>query len=87
MSNFTKKQIKVDSNLSKILNVPIESYVSFADITKKVYEYIKVNNLRILSTKIDSSHEKPSVTPRFCFTCGFGLERNAKFCNKCGKLQ
>jgi len=87
MSSFTEKQIKVDTNLSKILNVPKGSYVSFADVTKKVYDYVKMNNLRIPSIKTQSRQKNNELTPRFCFNCGSVLDSNSKFCNICGRKQ
>ena len=81
MNSFTRKDILVDENLSKILEVPAGSYVSFAEVTKKVYEYIKVNDLRKREDK------KQLRTNKFCFQCGAKLPSKAKFCDKCGRRQ
>lgn len=81
MNSFTRKDILVDENLSKILEVPAGSYVSFAEVTKKVYEYIKVNDLRKREGK------KQLRTSKFCFQCGAKLPSKAKFCDKCGRRQ
>lgn len=73
----------VDENLSKILEVPVGSYVSFAEVTKKVYEYIKVNGLR----KSVEDRRRRRVTSRFCLYCGARIPYKAKFCDKCGRRQ
>ncbi|MBS7644951.1 MAG: zinc-ribbon domain-containing protein [Candidatus Bathyarchaeia archaeon] len=83
MSDFTRKDIMVDENLSRILNVPVGSYVSFADVTKKVYSYIKVNNL----IRRVEEEGRGGGTGKFCFKCGAGLPPKAKFCDKCGVMQ
>jgi|YelNatPaOPRAMG01_1025707.scaffolds.fasta_scaffold11231_4 ribosomal protein L40E len=83
MNSFTKKDIMVDENLSKILDVPPGSYVSFADVTRKVYNYIKVNNLvrRVEEEGLEKEGWK------FCFRCGARLPSKAKFCDRCGTAQ
>ncbi|MGC8850219.1 MAG: zinc-ribbon domain-containing protein [Candidatus Bathyarchaeia archaeon] len=73
----------VDENLSKILDVPAGSYVSFADVTKKVYSYIKVNNL----VKRVEEERQEGRAAKFCFKCGAELPPKAKFCDKCGIMQ
>ncbi len=88
MSNFKRKEIMVDENLSSILNVPIGSHISFAELTKKVYDYINVQNLRIGPTlKARSRRKREAKKPRFCFKCGSELSPNSKFCDRCGRMQ
>ncbi|MEM2122782.1 MAG: zinc-ribbon domain-containing protein [Candidatus Bathyarchaeia archaeon] len=73
----------VDENLSKILDVTPGSYVSFADVTKKVYNYIKVNNL----IKRVEEEKQVREAGKFCFKCGAKLPSKAKFCDRCGVMQ
>ena len=78
MSSFKKKEIMVDENLSNILNLPVGSNVSFADITKKVYDYVKVNKLKRPGSPEgrDKQGYKAQET-QFCFKCGSRLVANS----------
>ena len=41
MSTFVKKNIVVDENLSKILGYEKGRLISYAEITKGIYDYVK----------------------------------------------
>ena len=78
MSSFVKKVVKVDENLSKVIGIKKGILVSYAEITKGVYDYIKKNNLK-------ADREKPTPSKKiYCFKCGAEIERKVKFCDRCG---
>jgi hypothetical protein len=86
MSSFVKKIVKVDDNLSKVIGVKKGAMVSYAEITKGVYDYIKNHGLKVS----DKGEElERSVTPkrRYCFRCGVEVEPRAKYCFRCGVEQ
>ena len=80
MSTFTKKMIYVDENLSKVIGYNISELVSYSEITKGIYEYIKKNDLK-------KEPDKKKLTEKFCFNCGNKLPSTILYCDKCGKKQ
>ena len=82
MSSFVKKSVKVDSNLSKVIGMRKGALVSYAEITKGIYDYIKNNDLKVQEGKPVSSRSK-----RYCFRCGVEQEPKVRFCHKCGMKQ
>lgn len=85
MSALQKKIILVDDILSKVVGREQGSFVSYAELTKGIHEYIKKNDLR------KASAEKPSESApsgvKFCYGCGADLASGSTFCDKCGKKQ
>ena len=88
MSGFTRKEIKVDEKLSSIFGIPIDERVSYADLTKKLYDYINSNQLRITDQSQRKGEQQTSIiAQQFCFNCGSRLPLDSKFCDKCGRMQ
>ena len=83
MSSFAKKNIIVDGNLSRILGYEEGRLVSYAEITKGIYDYIKDHNLR----KEEQTPAKTAKKDRYCFNCGAKVLSKAMFCDKCGRKQ
>ncbi len=83
MSSFAKKNIIVDGYLSRILGYQEGSLVSYAEITKGIYDYIKDHHLR----KEEEPPAKTTKKDRYCFNCGAKVLSKAKFCDKCGRKQ
>jgi len=62
MSGLTKKTITADRTLATLLGVAEGELVSYAQLSKGLHEYIKVNNLRNLqSTQPTSSSVRPAA--------------------------
>lgn len=81
-----KRVIKVDDNLSKVIGVRKGSLVSYAEITKGIYDYIKNHDLKV-SGKLEEAEKPVTATRRYCFRCGMELEPKAKYCYRCGVKQ
>mgnify|MGYP001034147576 CR=1 FL=1 len=85
MSALQRKIILVDDNLSKVVGKEQGSFVSYAELTKGIHDYIKKNDLRKGSTETTS--ESTSSGVKFCYGCGADLAAGSTFCDKCGKKQ
>lgn len=77
--------MRVDDNLSRVIGVKKGVLVSYAEITKGIYDYIKNHGLKVS----DKAEEETSTTTmrRYCFRCGVELEAKAKYCYRCGVKQ
>ena len=80
MSAFSRKMIRVDENLSKVIGFNKGDMVSYTDVTKGIHGYIKKQNLR-------KEPNKKKVTITFCFNCGTDVKVNALYCDRCGTKQ
>ena len=88
MSVFTRKEIKVDEKLSNMFGFPIGAQVSYSDLTKKLYDYINSNQLRMTSQSQRKGEQQTSIiAQQFCFNCGSRLPMGSKFCDTCGSMQ
>ena len=82
MSSFVKKNIIVDDELANILGFEKGRLISYAEVTKGIYDYIKEHNLK----RNEKSTQK-AAKDRFCYKCGTMILAQAKFCDKCGRKQ
>ena len=98
LSGLTKKSVYADKVLATILGVREGDYVSYAQLSKGLHQYIKENKLKSLRpVNLDVTPQAPApeattsaatnaVTQR-CRDCGAEIPSGAIFCDLCGVRQ
>jgi len=99
LSGLTKKSVYADKLLATILGVTEGDYVSYAQLSKGLHQYIKENKLKNpRPVNLDATHQPLAlplqvttsaatrVTQR-CRDCGVEIPTGAVFCDLCGVRQ
>ena len=100
LSGLTKKSVYADKVLAAILGVTEGDYVSYAQLSKGLHQYIKDNNLKNpRPVNLDATPQRVApplqaansvgtnmVTQR-CRDCGVEIPTGAVFCDLCGVRQ
>ena len=98
LSGLTKKSVYADKILATILGVTEGDYVSYAQLSKGLHQYIKVNKLKNpRSLTLGSTPQAPGLQPatsaatnvvtQRCRDCGAEIPDGAVFCDLCGVRQ
>lgn len=88
MSGLTRKQIVTDATLAVLVGVEEGTLVSYAEMTKGMHEYIRMNRLRKGEEELALMARKSSVSSvRYCSACGSSISGSAAYCDKCGEEQ
>ena len=98
LSGLTKKSVYADKVLAKILGVTEGDYVSYAQLSKGLHQYIKENKLKSLrpvNLNVTPQAAAPQATisaatnvvTQRCRDCGSEIPSGAIFCDLCGVRQ
>lgn len=103
MSGLTKKTVIADRTLATILGVAEGELVSYAQLSKGLHEYIKVNDLRnpervqlapaqvpaaeIQAAVGSTSKRSIEAATKICRDCNAEIPAEAVFCDLCGVSQ
>lgn len=88
MSGLTKKQIRTDVTLARLVGLEEGTLISYAELTKAIHEYIKRNKLKKMKQEQGSvSSTQPLQQVNYCHSCGSPHFATAVFCDRCGAKQ
>jgi hypothetical protein len=100
LSGLTKKSVYADKVLATILGVTEGDYVSYAQLSKGLHQYIKENKLKNpRPLALHSTPQVPALVPQpaaslvtnvvtqRCRDCGAEIPSGAVFCDLCGVRQ
>ncbi len=87
MSGLTKKQIRTDVTLARLVGLEEGTLVSYAELTKAIHEYIKRNKLKVEQEQGSVSSTQPLQQINYCHSCGAPHFATAVFCDRCGAKQ
>jgi hypothetical protein len=94
LSGLTKKTVYADRVLSTLLGVAEGDFVSYAQISKGLHQYIKDKGLKnatgipeLVSSRAVQPSEPAFSKMKHCTDCGAEIPGEAVFCDLCGVSQ